>query len=48
MFTDKFQCYKSRLSDFEDSKASLLGDYLPQKLGFEPGENMVELVFCGD
>ena len=48
VFTDKFQCYKSRLSDFEDSKASLLGDYLPQKLGFEAGENMVSLVFCGD
>jgi DNA gyrase subunit A len=48
VFTDKFQCYKSRLSDFEDSKASLLGDYLPQKLGFEQGENMVSLVFCGD
>ena len=47
-FTDKFQCYKSRLSDFDDSKASLLGDYLPQKLGFEQGENMVALVFCGD
>ena len=48
VFTDKFQCYKSRLSDFEDGKASLLGDYLPQKLGFETGENMVALVFCGD
>jgi len=48
VFTDKFQCYKSRLSDFDDSKASLLGDYLPQKLGFEQGENMVSLVFCGD
>ena len=48
VFTDKFQCYKSRLSDFDDSKASLLGDYLPQKLGFEQGENMVALVFCGD
>ena len=48
VFTDKFQCYKSRLSDFEDSKASLLGDYLPQKLGFEQGETMVSLVFCGD
>ena len=33
VFTDKFQCYKTRLSDFEDGKASLLGDYLPQKLG---------------
>ena len=47
-FTDKFQCYKSRLSDFDDSKASLLGDYLPQKLGFEAGENLVSLLFCGD
>ncbi len=47
-FTDQFQCYKSRLSDFDDGKASLLGDYLPQKLGFEPGENLKALVFCGD
>ena len=48
VFTDKFQCYKSRLSDFDDSKASLLGDYLPQKLGFEPGENLLSIQFCGD
>jgi DNA gyrase subunit A len=48
VFTDKFQCYKSRLNDFEDSKASLLGDYLPQKLGMEPGENVIEVIFPGD
>ena len=48
VFTDKFQCYKSRLSDFDDDKASLLGDYLPQKLGFEQDEKLVALVFCGD
>ena len=48
VFTNQYQCYKSRLSDFDDSKASLLGDYLPQKLGFEAGEAMVSLVFCGD
>ena len=48
VFTDKFQCYKSRLSDFDDSKASLLGDYLPQKLGFDAGENLVSIVFAGD
>ena len=48
MFTDQFQCYKSRLSDFDDGKASLLGDYLPQKLGFDQGENMIAMVFCGD
>ena len=48
VFTDRYQCYKSRLSDFDDGKASQLGDYLPQKLGFEAGENLVALVFCGD
>lgn len=48
VFTDKFQCYKSRLSDFDDGKASQLGDYLPQKLSFEAGENMVALALTGD
>ena len=48
VFTDRYQCYKSRLSDFDDGKASQLGDYLPQKLGFEAGENLVAMVFCGD
>ena len=48
VFTDQFQCYKSRLSDFEDSKASLLGDYLPQKLGMEPGETVKQVVLTGD
>ena len=48
VFTDQFQCYKSRLSDFEDGKASLLGDYLPQKLGMDPGENVLQVVLPGD
>ncbi len=48
VFTDQFQCYKSRLSDFDDSKASVLGDYLPQKLGFDPGESVVRVIFPGD
>jgi DNA gyrase subunit A len=48
VFTDQFQCYKARLSDFEDSKASLLGDYLPQKLGMDPGENVFSVVLTGD
>ena len=48
VFTDQFQCYKSRLSDFEDSKASLLGDYLPQKLGMDPGETVKQVIFPGD
>ncbi len=48
VFTNLCQCYKSRLSDFEDGKASLLGDYLPQKLGMEPGESVLQLVLPGD
>lgn len=48
VFTDQFQCYKSRLSDFEDGKASLLGDYLPQKLGMDPGETVHSVILPGD
>ena len=48
VFTDKFQCYKTRLSDFEDSKASALGDYLPAKLGMDPGESVFQVVPAGD
>ena len=48
VFTDQFQCYKTRISDFEDGKASQLGDYLPQKLGMDPGESVVQVVLPGD
>ena len=48
VFTDQFQCYKTRLSDFDDGKASQLGDYLPQKLGMEPGEAVLAVAFPGD
>ena len=47
-FTDRFQCYKGRLSDFADGKASQLGDYLPQKLGMEPGENLIQVILTAD
>ncbi len=48
VFTDRFQCYKSRLSDFDDGKASQLGDYLPQRLGMEQGETVVQVLLPGD
>lgn len=47
VFTDRFQCYKSRLSDFEDGKASQLGDYLPTKLEMEQGESVVQVALPG-
>ena len=56
VFTDRQQCYKTRLSEFDDSKASVLGDYLPTKLGMEgeervlwaciPGDYSGQLLFC--
>ena len=48
VFTDRQQCYKTRLSDFDDSKASLLGDYLPTKLGMNPEEKVVWACCPGD
>ena len=48
VFTDKQQVYKARCSDFDDSKASVLGDYLPGKLGFDEGESVLEVCFPGD
>ena len=47
-FTDQCQVYKTRVSEFGDSKASLLGDYLPAKLGMDAGENVVDMVLPGD
>ncbi|MEA4813401.1 MAG: DNA topoisomerase (ATP-hydrolyzing) subunit A [Oscillospiraceae bacterium] len=47
-FTDKAQVYKARLSDFEDAKASVLGDYLPVKLGMDEGENVVFMALPGE
>ena len=47
-FTDKCQVYKTRLSEFDDSKASLLGDYLPGKLGMDAGESVIYAVLPGD
>ena len=47
-FTDRCQVYKNRVSDFDDTKASVLGDYLPAKLSMDPGENVIYAVLPGD
>lgn len=47
-FSDKCQTYKSRVCDFEDSKTSLLGDYIPTKLGFDSGEASVYMAATSD
>ena len=47
-FTDRQQVYKVRAADFADSKASLLGDYLPTKLGMDEDEKVIDMVLPGD
>ncbi len=43
-FTSDAQVYKSRLDDFEDSKASALGDYVPAKLKFNDNEKVISAI----
>ena len=46
--TDKAQVYKTRLGEFDDTKASVLGEYLPGKLKMDSGENVIFAVLPGD
>lgn len=47
-FTDKCQVYKAKASDFADTKASVLGDYVAAKLAMDEGENAVYMVATKD
>ncbi len=48
IFTDRQQLYKARVYDFEDSKASSLGVYLPTKLQMDEGESVLTMIDPGD
>ena len=48
VFTDKCQVYKTHLSEFDDTKASVLGDFLPAKLSMDEGESVLAAVLPGD
>ena len=47
-FTDRCQVYKSNAADFEDTKASVMGDFIPAKLGFEEGERLLGMAATKD
>jgi len=47
-FTNKCQVYKTRLSEFIDTKASVLGDYLPAKLDMDSDEQVIYMCFPHD
>ena len=48
IFTDRQQVYKTRLSDFDDTKSSALGTYLPTKLSMDEGERVLEIICPGN
>ncbi len=48
IFTDRQQVYKTRLSDFDDTKSSALGTYLPTKLSMDEGERVLEVICPGN
>ena len=48
LFTNRQQCYKTFVRDFDDTKASVLGDYLPAKLEMEEGEAILWACLAGD
>lgn len=47
-FTDKQQVYKTRACEFDDTKASLLGDYIPARLSFDADEKIVLMAITSD
>ena len=47
-FSDKCQVYKTKTAEFDDSKASILGEFIPSKLEFEQGENAVYMTETKD
>ncbi len=47
-FTDHAQVYKAKAADFSETKASVMGDYIPSRLGFEEGERLVGTVVTTD
>ena len=47
-FTNRCQVYKAKIADFDDTKASVLGDFIPAKLGMEEGESVIYMAVTKD
>lgn len=47
-FTNQQQVYKTKASEFTETKASVLGDYVPAKLGFSEGEMVAQMLATSD
>lgn len=47
-FTNNYQVYKSKADDFADTKASVLGEYVPSKLDMDEGEQVVYMAVLSE
>lgn len=47
-FTNKCLVYKAKASDFTETKASAMGDFIPAKLSMEEGESVVKMILTKD
>lgn len=47
-FTNNQQVYKSKADDFVDTKASVLGEYVPSKLDMDEGEQVVYMAVLSE
>lgn len=47
-FTNQSKVYKAKAYDFQDSKASLMGDYIPAKLSMDDDESVICMVSTKD
>lgn len=47
-FTDRYQVYKSKVSAFDNSKASIMGDFIPAKLSFDENESIISMISTTD
>lgn len=48
VFSNNCQVYKAKLDDFDDTKASVLGDYLPAKLQMDENEQVSYICVLGE
>lgn len=48
IFTNQCKCFKTKVGEFENCKASDMGEYIPAKLGMDPGEKPIFIKIIGD
>lgn len=48
IFTDQCKCFKTKVGEFDNCKASDMGEFIPAKLGMDPGEKPIFIKILND